>query len=246
MKLARNITIAATVLLVTAGCSGGTDAAQSPESESAATQSAEATSPDASRAAPTVAPTTLAPEEDPDADLAGEEQALPWGDGETLVIDMNGTTFASGSLWYGASMDGGTYLMTIGAEGPEDLEAYREKAGADPVGYITVDVDNRQGTALINMYEVAVFDASGQKYVYQTPDSSGQINQWQDALGGIDSTSTYNEGVDLSNKYMHGVDPHERSTMTLVGPALPAEFSVVSVQPSGAGNAADAVPVTKK
>lgn len=245
MKLTRNITIAATVLLVAAGCgSGGTDAAQPADSTTA--QSSEASAPESSRAAPTAAPTTQAPEEDPDADLAGEEQTLPWGDGETLVIDMNGTTFKPGSLWYGASMDGGIYLLDVGAEGPEDLEAYREKAGADPVGYISVDVDNRQGTALINMYEVAVFDASGQKYVYQTPDSSGMIDEWQDALGGIDDTASYNEGVELSNEYMHGVDPHERSTMILVGPPLPAEFSVVSVQPSGAGNAGDAVPVTKK
>lgn len=233
---------AAAIVFAAAGCSGGGTSTTSPE---ATTQAADA-APAESRAAPTVAPTAAdtAAEDAAEADEGEGAATIPW-DGGNLTIDMDGTTFKPGGLWYGAAPSGGEYLMTIGSAGPADLEAYRQAAGAEEVGYITVDVDNRQGSELINMYEVDVFDASGKKYTYQSPDSNGMITQWQDAQGGIDDTTAYNQGVDLSNAYMNGASPHERTTMVLTGPKLPDEFTSVTTYPSGAFDVIDAVPVTK-
>lgn len=238
MKTARPTIAAAALALVLAGCStGGQDPAETTSVESASA-SESTTAPE--RAAPTAVEPTTPADEDPDADLEGE-QTLPWGDGETLVIDMDGTEFGPGSTWYGASMDGGVFLADVGAAEPTDLEAFRETAGGEPVGYIKVDADNRQGTALMNMYSVELYDAAGQKYEYTS--LGDQLDVWHDANQDGPSYDT------LWDKYQSDSDaaPHQRNQeIYLVGPAVPEKFVAMTVYPSGGFDPAEAIPVAKR
>lgn len=237
MKTARPTIAVAALALVLAGCStGGQDAVETTSAESASA-SESTTAPE--RAAPTAVDPTTPADEDPDADLEGE-QTLPWGDGETLVIDMDGTEFGPGSTWYGQAETGGVFLVEAGVPEPDDLKAFREAAGGAPVGYMKVDVDNRQGTDGMNMYGIDIFDASGQKYTYSLMGT--QIDTW--GGGNYDQ-----EHVDLYDKYYiaAGASVHERDQNTyLVGPSVPDNFVAMTVSPSGAFGTTEAVPVAKR
>lgn len=139
------------------------------------------------------------------------------------------------------------------------LEAFRKKTGGKPVSYILADVDNRQGTELVNMYQINVFDKEGREYtfsgvtdvlrtweprqgtdyVYRMPD--GRV--LDEATGSAWSS----EGSELYNANQNGADVAERAKIILASADadLPDEFTRVSVQPSGMGQGEDAIPAQR-
>ena len=136
------------------------------------------------------------------------------------------------------------------------LEAYRKKMGAKPVAYLVAEVDNRKGTKPVNMYQVNAFDAEGIQYMFSGVTDA--ISEWKPSYQADDTyllpsgkvipgdagTPLSNEGSDLHNAFNEYVDVAERKTVVLQSPTteLPAEFTRVSVQPSGGGEGEDATP----
>lgn len=140
-----------------------------------------------------------------------------------------------------------------------ELEEYRQDAGADPVTYLVADVDNRDGSEPVGMYQVQAFDEDGTKYEFS--DVSAYVSDispstdWDADDGSYllpDGTrlprergsELYSRSIDLHNEYLHGASPAERKTMVLVyeGDDLPDEFTRVAVWPNGAGEEVEALP----
>lgn len=123
------------------------------------------------------------------------------------------------------SINGGTGVIEMPANPPADL-AHLETGGVD---FLAVDVDNRKGSEDINMYSVNIYDEAGKEYSYV------RETDWMDEQEGpsVDDTEAYNAQVDLYNSYLDNVSAGERRTVYMVGPTVPGEFVVVSVEPTG-------------
>lgn len=177
-------------------------------------------------------------------DEAGNLIGTEFGDGEQIMFDtdllMSGGPMAPGTRVYGASENGGDFIVTTKADPIQELEDYREEAGAEPVGYMTVDADNRDGTENMNMYEIRVYDEAGNEYVYTGV--SDYVDEWRNAIG-TDDVDLYNVGVDLSNEYSTMAHPMQRETFVLAGPVLPDEIVGVIVMPRGAFETTTTVPL---
>jgi len=138
------------------------------------------------------------------------------------------------------------------------LEAFRKKAGGEPVAYVVADVDNRKGTEYVNMYQINAFDAEGIQYTFSGVND--MLKLWGPTYGSDykytlpngkvldDATgdALSREATTLNNANLNGADVAERKKMILASPiaALPKEFSRVSVQPSGGGEGEDAQPAS--
>lgn len=151
-----------------------------------------------------------------------------------------------------------TFTLPTPATDPSvaDFEAYRADVGGAPVSYLVADVDNRKGTAFVNMYRVDAFDAEGKKYSFSTV--TDVLDKWRPSysegnkytlpngkvLEGEAGRTLYNRGVDLSNASIYGADIAERATIVLASAdvGLPKEFTRVAVQPSGMGAGEEATP----
>ncbi|MGP5921638.1 hypothetical protein, partial [Brachybacterium alimentarium] len=96
----------------------------------------------------------------------GNVTSLEFGD-ENFEIDMDALTagvYPSTGSYFLEGSTGVQAIAEIGAEAPSELEAMRESLGADPVTYVRFDVDNRNGTEEIGMYELTMYDAAGEEY----------------------------------------------------------------------------------
>lgn len=250
-RTARAAAIAAAAALLLAACGGNSDPAAettaadaevevSAEEESGAVDENPEGAPMDDGGDDTAFETEAGDVVDDDGNLVGIE----FGDGEQIEFDLDAAAsgaIAPGTRFYGASEAGGDFIISTQIDPVEDLEAYREKAGGDPVNYMSADIDNREGAENINMYQIAVYDPAGNEYVYTSADEAA--DEWRDLLGS-DDVDTYNEGIDLSNKYLNqGASPHQRSTMILTGPELPAEITAVIAMPRGAFESATTVPL---
>lgn len=177
------------------------------------------------------------PAEDPvSTDASGNVTAVEFGDGEILEFDMDAAVgdvaMSPGTRVYGLSENGGDFVIATEVNPVAELEEYRERAGGEPVTYMSVDVDNREGTENINMYQVAVYDAAGNEYLFEGADKAVDI--WQSNLDEAGDDEGYRDGTELYNSYINqGAPPHQRSTMILVGDELPDEFTAVTAMPRG-------------
>jgi len=138
----------------------------------------------------------------------------------------------------------------------KDLEALRVKAGGKPVSYLVAEVDNRKGSERVNMYQVDAFDAEGAQYTFST--AADLTSLWGPSYGADGSYSMPSgkvldaatgdalsrEATDLHNNLIGDADKGEKATIVLASSnaTLPAEFTRVSVQPSGGGEGEDATP----
>jgi hypothetical protein len=137
------------------------------------------------------------------------------------------------------------------------LEAFRKKAGGKPVSYIVADVDNRNGTEPVNMYQINALDKEGREYTFGAV--TDVLDTWKPTYrndyeyklpdGRVVDQATGSalsrEGTELHNSNLIGADVAERAKIILATTDvdLPDGFTRVSVQPSGAGEGEDAVPV---
>lgn len=136
----------------------------------------------------------------------------------------------------------------------KDLEAYRAKTKGEPVTYLVADVDNRKGTDMVNMYQVNAFDKDGRQYTFSTVTEA--IDLWEPSyqsdgtylmpngrkLSDAEGSPLSREGSLLNNAHLGDANVAERATLILASTDtdLPAEFTRVSVQPSGGGEGEDA------
>ena len=140
----------------------------------------------------------------------------------------------------------GTYMFEAsGAKGTievpgkpvAEVESLRALVKAPAVTYLTVHVDNRQGTEGVNMYGVSLFTPAGEELKYEG------VSTYIDSLRPGDAPAeTYNKFINASNKHLGMADPHEVKDFVLTGPPVPAEFTSVTVCPTGAYDPVEAVP----
>lgn len=117
-------------------------------------------------------------------------------------------------------MSGGTATVAVPGEAPADLEAFREKAGADPVGYLVVEVDNTSGADEAMVFEAEIVDSEGKTHTYEEVMSGMQ--GWTG-----ENYDLMEEEMELWEKYPYSTRPSAINTVPLIGPEVPDD--VVSV-----------------
>jgi hypothetical protein len=143
-----------------------------------------------------------------------------------------------GSYTFEASGANGT--IEVPGKPVAEVEALRALAKAPGVTYLTVKVDNRAGTEGVNMYGVSIFTPSGEELEYK---GAGEYINDITPSGDV-PTETYNKFIHAGNKLSVYADPKSVKEFVLVGPKVPAEFTAVTVYPTGAYNPVEAVPVS--
>ena len=156
--------------------------------------------------------------------------------------------------FFASTVTGAQITMTMDAQRGDSeeiawLEQYREDAGGEPVSYILSDVDNRDGSELINMYNISVYDEEGLEWACGSPDEyldevwrpewlyiSTDQDEYESADG---EPMDYDTAEELDNRaseheYVHGVSPFERASMVSICAAkLPKTAVAVEVMPQG-------------
>ena len=189
-------------------------------------------------------------------DDGGEDSASEEGNitsvefgGETLDLDMNALTSGTWdpeARFYAENSSGAKYIIDFDADGPEDLEAYREKTGIDPVSYVRIDIDNTNGTNDATAGNLVVVDTDGQEYDFETAFIA--MDEWGPSMyddGPADENGGYyyaladgtkiseeeytplqNEGVDLYNELLDtDASPRAKQTIWLIGDEMPETMS---------------------
>lgn len=109
----------------------------------------------------------------------------------------------------------------------QEVEAYREAAGAEPVTYVVAEVDNTAGTDDVNMYSVVVVTEDGQQV--ELMGISDLLGEW---MG--EGSTDYNRGVRLSNEHRFFLRPGAVGTAVLaVEGELSSDPARVYVLPAG-------------
>lgn len=175
----------------------------------------------------------------PSTDVIGEPTSP-----ETEVTEELRILPAGGEYFF-QTADGAVGKFTFPGDPYPPVEEMRALVGAAPITYVTVVVDNRNGSVPVNMYELAAFDADGRKYTFQTVDQT--LDQWMAGIGTSDEEiSLYNQFVDAVNANMIYADIGQVAEFVMASEDtdLPAEFTRIAIQASGMGNEVEAVPVS--
>lgn len=139
------------------------------------------------------------------------------------------------------------------------FEEYRQENNLEPVTYLTVDADNRDGTEMLKFPEITVYDEQGNAYTFEHVEDA--TSQWEpERSWDMDdeqfwspdgSTITLDEYLAFESQYKELTDdtttivnPAERATILLAynGDDLPEEFTRVSAMTYGLGYEEDAHP----
>lgn len=153
--------------------------------------------------------------------------------------------------------DGTVITVTLPGDTPTDVEDYRETVGVDPVGYVTVDIDNTNSTEYFNVSDVNIVDAEGETHSYESASSivgdwgptmrddgpEGSEYYYVDADGNEISEDEYDtirdQGGDVYDAYLEdGAAPHAKATALLIGDdEVPSEIlyveAVSAMEPIG-------------
>lgn len=139
--------------------------------------------------------------------------------------------------WENATGAKGT--MTIPGKPDPEIEKLRTLAKGKPTTYITVKVDNRQGTTGVNMYGISIFTPEGDELQYKNADV------YIDSLRPSDAPAeVYNQFIEASNKHGAMAKPKAVKEFVMTGPALPKSFTAVTVYPTGISGPVDASPAS--
>src|SRR5690625_3052371 len=137
------------------------------------------------------------------------------------------------------------------------IEQYRQEAEIEPVTYIIVDVDNRQGTDTAQMNTIAVYDTEGNEYEFGklehllTDWSPYRSYDYDNEVFELPNGDTIDEATYRALDEQHNaiednlsgsVSPAARSKVILVyeGDDLPDEFTRVATWPHAMSEAEDA------
>src|SRR5699024_5463561 len=93
-------------------------------------------------------------------------------------------------------------------------------AGADPVGYLVIEVDNTEGSEEAMVFEAEIVDSEGKTYTYE------------EVMSGMDGWTGNNfdlldRELELWDKYPYSTRPSAKNTVPLIGPEVPED--IVSV-----------------
>lgn len=176
-----------------------------------------------------------------DADEAGDDAPTPTGHGTYTATTPDGTVIT----------------VTLPGDAPTDVEDYRETVGVDPVGYVTVDIDNTNSTEYFNVSDVNIVDAEGETHNYESASSivgdwgptmrddgpEGNEYYYVDADGNEISEDEYDtirdQGEDVYDAHLEdGAEPHAKATALLIGDdEVPSEIlyveAVSAMEPIG-------------
>ena len=176
-----------------------------------------------------------------DVDEAGDDAPTPTGHGTYTATTPDGTVIT----------------VTLPGDTPTDVEDYRETVGVDPVGYVTVDIDNTNSTEYFNVSDVNIVDAEGQTHSYESASSivgdwgptmrddgpEGSEYYYVDADDNEISEDEYDtirdQGEDVYDAYLEdGAEPHAKATGLLIGDdEVPSEVlyveAVSAMEPIG-------------
>ncbi len=134
--------------------------------------------------------------------------------------------------------EGATGEFTFEGEADPEIESLRKAVNAEPVHYMNVKVDNRQGSDHAPVYQVVGYDTAGKKYVYTGINQI--LDEWQEEVSD-DDPGLSNRFSEEYNKYLDSVDRSEVGFQLLAFKGeLPEGFTRVEVQPSGMGAGVDA------
>ncbi|MGO1977699.1 hypothetical protein [Brachybacterium tyrofermentans] len=125
--------------------------------------------------------------------------------------------------------DGAVITLAVPGEAPEDLESVRESVHAEPVDYLVVDIDNRQGVEELDLHGVTLIDSQGMSYEFHVPYFS--LSSWypestEDARGYYLADGTevsWEEGDEIidagikTEKYMEPTMAMARGTNVFIG-----------------------------
>jgi hypothetical protein len=169
-------------------------------------------------------------------------------EGETGAFSLTEEPF------FASTVTGAQITMTMDAQPDASeeiawLEQYREDVGGEPVSYVLSDVDNRDGSDLINMYNISVYDEEGLEWACGSADDyvdevwapvwmygSTDRDEYESADG---EPMDYDKADELDSRaneheYVTGVSPFERATMVSICAAeLPETAVAVEVMPAG-------------
>lgn len=166
-------------------------------------------------------------------------------DGESQEIDVDALaagTWDPETRYYAEGASGAKYLIDFGAGGPEEIEAYREKTGVEPVRYVRIDIDNTQGSTDASAGNLIIVDGEGEEYDFE--DAYVLVGDWQPSMyddGPKDENDGYyyalpdgskisegeytplqNEGVELYNGLLDTeASPRAKQTIWLIGHEMP-------------------------
>lgn len=131
-------------------------------------------------------------------------------------------------------------MGTLEVPGTPDLEieGLRALAGGEPTTYLTVSVDNRNGTVGVNMYGVSIFTPEGKELKYTGADT--YLNSLRPSNA---PAKVYNQFIEAGNRHMEMAKPNAVKNFVLVGPEVPAEFTAITVYPTGMSDPVDATPL---
>ena len=165
---------------------------------------------------PTVAAPTI--EEEAPAEQAAAE--APEIEAEEPVEEEPAIEQGGPGVYQAELMSGGTATVAVPGTGPEDIEQFRKDAGADPVGYLVIEVDNTEGSEEAMVFEAEIVDSEGKTYTYE------------EVMSGMDGWTGNNfdlldRELELWDKYPYSTRPSAKNTVPLIGPEVPED--IVSV-----------------
>lgn len=132
---------------------------------------------------------------------------------------------------------GATGTLEVPGTPDPEIEGLRALVGAEPTTYLTVSVDNRNGTVGVNMYGVSIFTPEGKELKYTGADT------YIDSLRPSDAPAeVYNQFIEAGNRHLEMAKPKAVKDFVLVGPEVPAEFTAITVYPTGMSDPVDATP----
>ena len=204
-------------------------------------------------------PTEAEENVDSQAEAADESDSWPIVEDEDGNVvenpeDESGAFSLTDEPFFASTVTGAQITMTMDAQPDASeeiawLEQYREDAGGEPVSYILSDVDNRDGSEPINMYNISVYDEEGLEWACGSPDEyldevwrpewlyiSTDEDEYESADG---EPMDYDTAEELDSRaseheYVHGVSPFECASMVSICAAkLPETAVAVEVMPQG-------------
>ena len=136
-------------------------------------------------------------------------------------------------------LTGGAGTLSIPGKPAADLEELRALVKGKPVTYLTIGMDNREGSADVHIGGVSLFTPEGDEVKYQT--ASDYADELEKLLPAGTPAETSNRFITAYNKHNDPVKPLAKETVTLVGPTPPASFTGVKVY-DAYGDPVDALP----
>lgn len=171
---------------------------------------------------PIAAPTI---EEDAEQAVEAESVDAPALEEDAETEEKAASSEGGPGVYQAPLTSGGTATVAVPGTGPEDLEQFRKDAGADPVGYLVVEVDNTEGTEEAMVFEAEVVDSEGKTYTYEEVTTSTY-----DWIGSSASIEMMDRQMELWDKYPYSTRPSAKNTVPLVGPEVPEDIVSVFVE----------------